>query len=84
MEMMLNHQISIRDLLDLCPRIKERVLKKWIAGLNMELKEINDKASCKMTQPEEVCTTRDDNVAKINIKINSQEIKGVILDGGSV
>lgn len=71
MEMMLNHQISIRDILDLCPRFKEGVLRKWIAGLNTELEETNDETSCKITQPKEGCTTRDDNVAKINIKINS-------------
>ena len=38
---------------------------------------------CHMTQPEEPPRTRDDNVAKKKMMIDTQEVQGVILDGGS-
>ena len=82
-EMLLDQKISLKNILDLCPRFKEKIQKKWMARMGQQLEESRDEVLCSMAQPEEATRTRDDNVARINVCLASQEIKGAILDGGS-
>ena len=83
MEMLLEHKIPLKAILNLCPRFKEKVLRKWRAELNEELGEGKEEIPCSMASAEDATRTRDDNVAKIYVKIKMQEVQGVILDGGS-
>ena len=80
---LMDHKVPLKSILDLCPRFKEKVFRNWAEELNQKVKGLHDEDECCMTQPEEPPRTRDDNVAKIKMKIAAQEVQGVILDGGS-
>lgn len=73
---LMDHKVLVKSILDLCPRFKEKVLKAWVAELNQEIKEMEGEAKCNMAQREEALRTRDDNVAKIRMTIGSSENKG--------
>lgn len=83
MNTLMDHKVPVKSILDLCPRFKKKILKAWAVELNQEIKEMEEEAEYNMAQPEETPRTRDDNVAKIKMTIETKEMQGVILDGGS-
>lgn len=83
MNRMMDIQIPLGRILDLCPQFKKKVLKVWVARLGMEIEVIEDVAPCNMTQPKELPTSWDGNAAKNNLMLVNAKIEGIILDGGS-
>ena len=81
--MMLDKKVPLGSISGLCPHFKKKVLKKWMENLGKEMEELEEEAPCTLAQLEELPTTRDDNMAKINVTLANREMKGVILDGGS-
>ena len=83
MDMFLSQKVSLRNIPDSCSRFKAKVLHKGLLNFNEELERVEESLDYHMAQPEDEPKTWDENVAKINIRICNQEIKGVVLDGGS-
>lgn len=64
--------------MELCPRFKEEVFKKWIAAMKKELNKEKKEDPCGLAHSQDVARTKDDNVARTNISLSSKIIKGVI------
>lgn len=54
MNMILDRKVPLGDILDLCPRFKKKVLKKWMLKIGKEIKELEEEAPCNMAQPKEL------------------------------
>ena len=79
-----NLKVPLNRILDLCLRFKAKVLSKGMHGLNAELKATTNGIACHhLAQRVDMPKMQDDKVAKINVKIDHKELKGVVLNGGS-
>ena len=79
--MFLKQKVPLERILDLCPRFKAKILRKEIRDLNAKLKATIEGATCNMVQSIDLPKRQDAKVAKINLSINQNEQKGVVLDG---
>ena len=75
--------MPLKRIIDLCPELKAKMLRKGIQDLNVESKATMEGASCNMVQSMDLPKIRHDKVPKINVSINQKELKGVVLGGGS-
>lgn len=72
MNLLLDHKVFLRIMLDLCPNSKEIAFIEWMQRMSKELDK--EESICNVTQPKNRIRTKDDNVAKINVSMQDDNV----------